>query len=90
MGGVWQPEVGLGFGLILFVMSGSEDGLALASPMDSDLIGAELAAALGVWFLVVLAAFFFVGPVVGIVVILLGVILFGWWAVNAIRRSEQD
>jgi hypothetical protein len=71
-------------------MSGSEDGLALAPPMDSDLIGARLAAALGVWFLAVLAAFFFVGPVVGIVVILLGVVLFGWWLVDAIRRAEQD
>jgi hypothetical protein len=58
--------------------------------MSSDLIGAELAAAGGIWFLAVLAAFFFVGPVVGIVVILLGVVLFGAWAVNAIRKSEQD
>jgi hypothetical protein len=58
--------------------------------MDSDLIGARLAAALGVWFLAVLAALFFVGPVVGIVVILLGVVLFGWWLVDAIRRAEQD
>jgi hypothetical protein len=58
--------------------------------MTSDLIGAKLAAAGGVWFLAVLAAFFFVSPVVGIVVILLGVVLFGWWAVDAVRRAEQD
>jgi hypothetical protein len=58
--------------------------------MPSDLIGAKLAAAGGVWFLAVLGAFFFVGPVVGIVAILLGVVLFGWWAVDAIRKAEQD
>jgi hypothetical protein len=57
--------------------------------MTSDLIGAELAAAAGVWFLAVLAAFFFIGPVVGIVV-LVGVVLLCLWAVNVVRRSEQD
>jgi hypothetical protein len=56
--------------------------------MDSDLIGIRLTAALGLWFLAVLVAFFFIGAVVGIVVILVGVIGFGWWLVRAIRNAE--
>ncbi len=58
--------------------------------MSSDLIGAELAAALGLWFLAVLVAFFFVGPVVGIIVIALGVVGFGWWLVSAIRKADMS
>jgi hypothetical protein len=42
-----------------------------------------------VWFLAVLAAFFFVSAVVGIIVILVGVGLFSWWLVSVIRRSER-
>jgi hypothetical protein len=58
--------------------------------LTSDLIGAWLAAALGGWFLAVLLAFFFIGPVVGIVVLFLGVVGFGWWLVDLIRRSDQS
>jgi hypothetical protein len=58
--------------------------------LTSDLIGAGLAAALGGWFLAVLLAFFFIGSVVGIVVLLLGVVGFGWWLVDVIRRSDQS
>jgi hypothetical protein len=42
-----------------------------------------------VWFLAVLAAFFFVGAMVGIIVILVGVGLFAWWLVGVIRGSER-
>ena len=40
----------------------------------SDLIGVELTLALMVWFLVVLAAFFLIGVVVGVILIFAGVI----------------
>jgi hypothetical protein len=36
----------------------------------------------------VLVAFFFIGAVVGIVLIAAGVILFGWWLVSAIRKAD--
>jgi hypothetical protein len=54
--------------------------------MSNELIGIELIVAVTVWFLAVLAAFFFVGPVVGIVAILIGVALFGWWLASVIRK----
>jgi hypothetical protein len=40
------------------------------------------------WFLACLLAFFFVGVVTGIIVILAGVALFGWWLARLIRRSS--
>ena len=52
----------------------------------SDLIGVELTLALLAWFLLVLGGFFFVGPVVGTILVLAGAIGFGWFAVAAIRR----
>jgi hypothetical protein len=42
-----------------------------------------------VWFLAVLAAFFFVGPVLGIIAIVVGFGLLGWWLVSVIRSSDQ-
>ena len=55
--------------------------------MSNELIGVELIVAVTVWFLAVLVAFFFVGPVVGIVAILLGAALFVWWLVRVIGKS---
>lgn len=57
--------------------------------MDEERVGIELIVAVMVWFLAVLAAFFFVGAVVGIIVILVGVGLFAWWLVGVIRGSER-
>ena len=54
----------------------------------SDLIGAELTVAVMVWLLLVFAAFFFVGPVLGLIVLAAGVIGFGWVFVSAIRRAD--
>jgi hypothetical protein len=54
----------------------------------SDLIGAELTVALMVWLLLVFAAFFLIGPVVGLIVLAAGVIGFGWAFVSAIRRAD--
>jgi hypothetical protein len=55
--------------------------------MDEERVGIELIIAVTVWFLAVLAAFFFVGPVVGIIVILVGVGLFAWWLISVIRKA---
>jgi hypothetical protein len=57
--------------------------------MDEERVGIERIVAVTVWFLAVLAAFFFVGAVVGIVVILVGVGLLAWWLVSVIRGSER-
>jgi Flp pilus assembly protein TadB len=57
--------------------------------MDEERIGIELIVSVAVWFLAFLAAFFFVGPVVGIVMILVGVGLLGWWLVRLIRKPEE-
>jgi hypothetical protein len=57
--------------------------------MDEERVGIELIVAVTVWFLAVLPAFFFVGAVVGIIVILVGVGLFAWWLVGVIRGSER-
>jgi hypothetical protein len=56
----------------------------------SDLIGVEVTLALMVWLLCVLVAFFFVGPVVGILVILAGIALGGFAAVRVIVRSDTS
>jgi hypothetical protein len=57
--------------------------------MNEERVGIELIVSVTVWFLAVLAAFFFIGAVVGIIVILVGVGLFSWWLVSVIRRSER-
>ena len=54
----------------------------------SDLIGIKLTLGLALWFLVVLACFFFVGPVVGIIAIIGGVVLGAILAVAVIRRAD--
>ena len=66
------------------------DGVTPSQREVSDLIGAELAVALIAWLLVTLAAFFFIGPVVGLVLVVLGVAGFGWAAVAAIRRADTS
>jgi hypothetical protein len=62
----------------------------MAEGRSSDLIGAGLTAALAVWFLAVLGAFFFVGVGVGVIVLLGGLILFGVLAVRAIARADTS
>ena len=60
---------------------------AAPAGMNEERVGIELTVSVMVWFLAVLAAFFFVGAVVGIIVILVGVGLFAWWLFSVIRRS---
>ena len=56
----------------------------------SDLIGAELTIAVTVWLLLTFAAFFFVGAVLGLILVAAGVIGFGWMFVSAIRRADTS
>jgi hypothetical protein len=62
---------------------------SILASMNEERVGIELIVSVTVWFLAVLAAFFFVGAVVGIIVILVGVCLFGWWLVSVIRKAGQ-
>lgn len=57
--------------------------------MNGEWIGVELIVATAVWFLAILAAFFFVGPVIGIIAIVIGLGFLGWWLVSVIRSSDQ-
>ncbi len=66
---------------------GEERGLSQGADV-SDLIGVKLTLGLALWFLVVLACFFFVGPVAGIIAIVGGVVLGAILAVAVIRRAD--
>jgi hypothetical protein len=37
-----------------------------------------------------LACFFLIGPVVGLIALVAGVLGFGWWAVSALRRADTS
>ncbi len=52
------------------------------------MIGVKLTLGLALWFLVVLACFFFVGPVAGIIAIIGGVVVGAILAVAVIRRTD--
>ena len=54
----------------------------------SDLIGVKLTLGLALWFLVVLGCFFFIGPVVGIIAIVAGIVIGAILAVGVIRRAD--
>lgn len=56
----------------------------------SDLIGAELAVWLILWFLAILAAFFFIGAVAGTILLVVAVVLSVLLCVRAIRRADQS
>ena len=61
-----------------------------APAAPSDLIGLRLSLYLGVAIVAILAAFFFVGPVVGILVLLAAVVLGILGFVAAIRRADES
>ena len=56
----------------------------------SDLIGLRLTVYLGVAIIAVLAAFFLLGPVAGIIVLLTAVVLGILGVVAAIRRADES
>ncbi len=69
--------------------SGTKDDSAAPRRGElSDLIGVEFALVLIVGLLVVFAGFFFVGPVVGVVLLLAGIAACLVAAVAVIRRAE--
>jgi hypothetical protein len=68
-------------------MTGGEDQ-DQARREVSDLIGAELAVAVIVWLLLTFAAFFFVGAVLGLILVAAGVLGFGWAFVRAVARAD--
>ncbi len=71
--------------------NGHEPGAKVSEPRStapSDLIGVRLTLGVGIAIVVVLAAFFFVGPVAGIVVLLAAAAIAITAAVAAIRRAE--
>ena len=55
----------------------------------SDLVGLWLTLGLAIGFLAILAVFFFVGPVVGLVVLLGAVVLAILGVVAVVRRAEE-
>jgi len=57
--------------------------------VNAELIGIEVIVAALVWILAIPAAFYFVGPAVGFVVIVGGLLLAGWWLATVIRNSTQ-
>ena len=56
--------------------------------IDGERLGIEFIVSVTLWLLVTLVAFFFVGAVVGIIAILVGVGLFGWWLARLIRSND--
>ena len=70
-------------------MSGNRDPQTDSREV-SDLVGIELTLALAVWLVATIACFFLVGVVVGIVLIAAGVVGFGGYLVNAVRRADIE
>jgi hypothetical protein len=57
--------------------------------VDGERIGIELIVSVTVWLLATLVAFFFIGAVAGIIAILAGVALFGFWLARMIRQQPS-
>jgi hypothetical protein len=57
--------------------------------VDEERIGIEFMLAVIVWFAAVLAAFFFVGVLVGLLVVFAGAGLLAWWLVSVIRAPDE-
>ena len=57
--------------------------------MNAELLGIEVIVGALLWIAAIPAAFYFVGPAVGVVVIVGGLLLFGWWLASVIRASSE-
>ena len=57
--------------------------------MSEERIAIEMVVAIMLWLFAVIASFWLIGAGVGIIVILLGVALFGWWLVRVIRPDPE-
>ena len=58
--------------------------------VNAELLGIEVMVAAVVWIIAIPAAFYFVGPAVGVAVILGGLALLAWWLTSVIRGSTRD
>jgi hypothetical protein len=58
--------------------------------MNEERIGIALILSVIVWFAIVLVAFFFVGAVVGVLAIVVGIVVFIWWLARIIRSPGAD
>jgi hypothetical protein len=57
--------------------------------MSEERIAIEMIVAVMLWLFAVILSFWFIGAGVGIIVIVLGVALFGWWLARVVR-SKPD
>jgi hypothetical protein len=58
--------------------------------VNAELIGIEVIVAALAWIAAIPAAFYFVGPAVGFVVIVGGLLLFAWWLATLIRQPADN
>jgi len=58
--------------------------------VDGEKVGLEIMVAATLWILAIPLSFMFVGPGVGVAVIVGGLALFGWWLASVIRSSTVD
>ena len=57
--------------------------------MNEERVAIGMIIAALVWLLALVAAFWLIGPVAGILVIVAGAGLFGWWLVRVIRSPPE-
>ena len=57
--------------------------------MNEERTAIQLMVAVIAWFALVLVAFFFIGAWIGLAVIVLGALAFGWWLARIMRTPEQ-
>jgi hypothetical protein len=55
--------------------------------MSEERIAIQMVVSVCVWLAAVVAAFWLIGAMVGIIVILIGLGLFGWWLASVIRSE---
>ena len=58
--------------------------------MNEERIAIEMVVAIMLWLGAVIASFWLIGAGAGIIVILLGVGLFGWWLARVIRSDPEE
>lgn len=56
--------------------------------MNEERTGIALILSVIVWFALILVAFFFIGALIGVLVIVLGALAFIWWLSRIIRGPE--
>jgi hypothetical protein len=58
--------------------------------MSEERIAIQMIVGVMLWLIAVVASFWWIGAAVGIIVILLGAFLFGWWLVTVIRSEPPE